>query len=310
MFRNRQNQRRQRDTYGVMLLAFQLMNSGPIPPVTLVTILAQIAIYLDFIPFLGPDRTMEMCLRPDIILRRGEYYRLLAPVFMHADDMHLYYNMISMLWKGRRMEKMMGGARFLAMLLVFVLLTPIATVAVSVGIDQLFNTEYSYQCGVGFSGVLFALKVVLNNLRPHDHEALFGWIPIPTRYASWIELVVIQMLTPNASFVGHLGGIICGLAYTSGLLTVLVEPLYQIIDSGFGGVFEEAEEPTRGRAQGNDWSSWFRGFTNRWGQSQDQGRTTGRRQDWSHYTGGMSEDEQMRRAQEESLRQRRPYGWN
>ncbi|CAJ0928531.1 unnamed protein product, partial [Mesorhabditis belari] len=306
MFRNRQ-QRRQRDTQGVMLLAFHLLNAGPIPPVTLITILAQMAIYLDFIPFLGPEKTLQLCLRPDLIIQQRQFYRLIAPVFMHADDWHLYYNMVSMLWKGKRMERMMGGVQFLAILLIFVVLTPVATVGISLGLDQIFDTAYSYQCGVGFSGVLFALKVVLNHLRPHDHEFLFGWLPIPTRYASWIELGVIQMLTPNASFVGHLGGIICGLAYTNGLLNVVYYPLVSFLDTALGGLLENGtdEEPR------SNWSNWFgnsRNQQNRWsGSGQQIGRQQG---DWSAYTGGLSEEEQMNRAREESLRQRRGYGWN
>ena len=31
--------------------------------------------------------------------------RLLAAPFLHASDMHLYYNMSSLLWKGRQLER-------------------------------------------------------------------------------------------------------------------------------------------------------------------------------------------------------------
>lgn len=38
---------------------------------------------------------------PSRIIYRREWIRLLASTVIHADDMHLYYNMISFLWKVR-----------------------------------------------------------------------------------------------------------------------------------------------------------------------------------------------------------------
>jgi len=49
--------------------------------------------------------------------------------------------------------------------------------------------------------------------------------PIWSKYAVWAELVLIQLISPNASFVGHLAGILVGLAYIHGPLKYLVELL-------------------------------------------------------------------------------------
>jgi hypothetical protein len=38
-------------------------------------------------------------------------------------------------------------------------------------------------------------------------------IHVPTKHAAWVELVVISLVTPNASFVGHLAGILAGVIY-------------------------------------------------------------------------------------------------
>ena len=40
------------------------------------------------------------------------------------------------------------------------------------------------------------------------------------QYACWAELALIQLVTPRASFIGHLGGICAGLLHV-----YLVEPL-------------------------------------------------------------------------------------
>ena len=69
---------------------------------------------------------------------------------------------------------------------------------------------FYHQCAVGFSGVLFALKVVLS-WHSSTSSTIAGFA-IPTRYAAWAELLAIQYATPQASFIGHLGGILAGLA--------------------------------------------------------------------------------------------------
>lgn len=46
-----------------------------------------------------------------------------------------------------------------------------------------------------------------------------------------------QMLTPNASFIGHLSGILVGLAYTMGPLKIVVDILEDILPFRFGELF-------------------------------------------------------------------------
>lgn len=77
----------------------------------------------------------------------------------------------------------------------------------------LFDYERAYynEYAVGFSGVLFAMKAVLYS--QSDSYAYVQGIMVPARYAAWAELVLIQMLVPGVSFLGHLGGILAGIVY-------------------------------------------------------------------------------------------------
>lgn len=52
---------------------------------------------------------------------------------------------------------------------------------------------------------------------------------VHTRYAAWLELVLISLLVPNASFLGHLCGILAGILYVE--LPILL-PILNIF-SGF-----------------------------------------------------------------------------
>lgn len=38
---------------------------------------------------------------------------------------------------------------------------------------------------------------------------------IPLQYVTWAELIYIQLLTPNASFLGHLAGILAGMLHVT-----------------------------------------------------------------------------------------------
>lgn len=65
-----------------------------------------------------------------------------------------------------------------------------------------------------YVGVIFALKVLTSSETPRGREFV-GGLWVPTRYAAWIELILIHLLVPNASFMGHLAGILAGVIYTS-----------------------------------------------------------------------------------------------
>ena len=66
---------------------------------------------------------------------------------------------------------------------------------------------------VGFSGVLFSLKVVANESPSQRTVLPFIGVTVPSRWATWVELLLIKLLVPSTSFVGHLAGILSGLAW-------------------------------------------------------------------------------------------------
>ncbi len=183
------------------------------PPATLAMMGAMIALYLQ--PELGPSLD-EVCISPALVLRDTDLFRLIGSAFVHAGDMHLYYNMSSLLWKGVQIELASGSAAFVAMCSTLLLLSHVLMVAVGFALGPLtgFYQEAFTSCSVGFSGVLFALKVVLNDGSP-THSYVMG-MSVPTKYAAWAELVIASMINPRASFLGHLCGIVAGYVWTRG----------------------------------------------------------------------------------------------
>lgn len=124
--------------------------------------------------------------------------RLLLAALFHVDEMHLCYNMASFLWKGRQLETRYGPKvnlgisalldydieilrlhldvfvcfqRFAWMLFLFAILANVLFVLVGVILGEFFHYPAAYhQCAVGFSSVLFALKVVLFHHSPNGYH--------------------------------------------------------------------------------------------------------------------------------------------
>ena len=117
--------------------------------------------------------------------------RTFGSVFTHADDMHLYWNMGSLLVKGVLLEQRLGSEA----LAVFVAFSIVASSGIQLVVAPFLARAFGYDCGcaVGFSGVLFAMKVVLNY---GDHAAgsnatssVWG-VRVASRHAHWLEILV------------------------------------------------------------------------------------------------------------------------
>jgi len=184
------------------------------PPVTAGLIAANTLVYLrpgvldDLLPSLG-----EVCLNPYLVLKNKDLKRLFLSAFYHLDESHLVYNMLSLLWKGVQLEGMMGSTEFASMVAVLLGLSHGIVVVIAKVLATFFDYPYplTSECAVGFSAVLFALKVVLNSSSPNLTN-VYG-VLVPARHAAWAELLLIQMFVPGVSFLGHLSGIFAGFLY-------------------------------------------------------------------------------------------------
>ncbi|XP_009874052.1 PREDICTED: rhomboid-related protein 4 [Apaloderma vittatum] len=289
-------QRRQgRVGAGLLLLLYQISQVGlqNIPGVTLGVLVLNIFLFLT--PLWQPH---EACLSVREGFHRRDWQRLLLAPFHHADDWHLYYNMVSMLWKGIMLEKKLKSTWFAYIIAVFSVLVGVVYMVLEfMLVKVLDDPSYEMNCAVGFSGVLFALKVLNNYYNPGRVSSVLGW-RIPSKYACWVELVAIHLISPGTSFAGHLAGILVGLLYTMG-------PLKKIMKACAGGISSFAD-PARPRHY----------YSEYYGYSGGQYRVP---RSYYDYTGGLTEEEQLERAVLNSLserdsggaayNERRPYGF-
>eukprot|EP01118_Nematostelium_gracile_P018078 TRINITY_DN7904_c0_g1_i3.p1 TRINITY_DN7904_c0_g1~~TRINITY_DN7904_c0_g1_i3.p1 ORF type:complete len:147 (+),score=12.57 TRINITY_DN7904_c0_g1_i3:49-489(+) len=69
-----------------------------------------------------------------------------------------------------------------------------------------------WECGVGFSGILFGLTVT-QTASSNESRSLFGIVTVSSKIYPWVLLILIQLLLPGVSFLGHLSGILVGFIY-------------------------------------------------------------------------------------------------
>ncbi|KAG7471041.1 hypothetical protein MATL_G00120250 [Megalops atlanticus] len=291
---------------GLLLLASQIFQMGVnnIPPVTLAALGLNVYLFLfPLTPLLQACVSVEACWG-------GDWRRLLLSPLHHADDWHLYYNMVSLLWKGTRLERRLGGAWFAYILTVFSLLTGVVYLLLQWALSELTHDfSYNMQCAVGFSGVLFGLKVVNNYYYPGGVTNVMG-MPVSNKFACWAELILIHVMSPGTSFVGHLAGILVGLLYTHGPLKSVMKICAGFLMGGSNGY-------TTGQRTYYS-SSGFSGYSGTHGNFPYAQNWRSQPDPNLHpYTGGLSEDEQYEAAIRASLRERahatqaRPaYGFN
>jgi membrane associated rhomboid family serine protease len=125
----------------------------------------------------------------------GEYYRLLTSAFLHLSPLHIFANMLALVFVGPSLERLLGWWRFSALYLLGALGGSAAVYA--------FGNQLEYTAGA--SGAIFALFgacLILVRKLGLDAQWLIGTIVIN---------FVLTFSIANISRYGHLGGFVTGL---------------------------------------------------------------------------------------------------
>ena len=146
----------------------------------------------------------------------GEWYRLITAAFLHANPIHLLFNMLMLWWFGQALEGALGQARFAGVYFV-------SALAGSAG--ALLLTPESFT--VGASGAVFGI-LGAGLVLERRQIFVFGG----SAMAVVVLNVLFTFLISNISLGGHLGGL------AGGMLAVLAlsgfgrgHPLYGRLDA-------------------------------------------------------------------------------
>lgn len=100
-----------------------------------------------------PWTNFEVCINVSAIVEKKDYKRLFLAVFEHANDMHLYYNMLSYLVKGKYLEQKYGSKNFVFLLIFMAFSSAVFDVVLCYIFSIWLDSSYlKNACGIGFSG--------------------------------------------------------------------------------------------------------------------------------------------------------------
>ncbi|KAH0462825.1 hypothetical protein IEQ34_010400 [Dendrobium chrysotoxum] len=152
----------------------------------------------------------------------GQHWRIITSAFSHVSVLHLVFNM-SALWSLGVVEQLghtgLGVEFYLQYTLVLLILSGILVLVVYHVLIQKFKLEYFRRVtAVGYSCVVFGWMTILAVRQPSTKLNLFGVLSLPISFAPFESLIFTSIIVPQASFIGHLSGIIVGYSIGWGLI--------------------------------------------------------------------------------------------
>jgi len=149
----------------------------------------------------GLDPLSALGVKVNELIIRGQLWRLVTPMFLHASLLHIGFNMYALYALGRGLERYYGHGRFLALYLL------------SGFAGNVFSFLFSPNISLGASTAIFGL-LGAEGVFLYQNRQLFG----ANARSALTNVIVIAMinfvidLTPGANIdiYGHLGGLIGG----------------------------------------------------------------------------------------------------
>jgi membrane associated rhomboid family serine protease len=138
-----------------------------------------------------------------VLVQLGEWWRVVTAAFEHVGLLHIVLNMLALLVFGTELERAIGRWRFLGLYIVSLLGGALAI--------QLFGNPL--QPVAGASTAIYGLLGGLGVLLLAGRQSLRGLVTL------LVINIMISVLVPNVSLIGHIGGFLGG-ALVTGLLVL------------------------------------------------------------------------------------------
>ncbi|GAF36013.1 GlpG protein [Lentilactobacillus farraginis DSM 18382 = JCM 14108] len=167
----------------------------------------------------NPGNLLRFGAKYNPLIRAGEYWRLIAPVFIHIGLTHILMNGITLYFIGQYVETLFGHWRFLIIFLV------------SGVVGNLASFAFSYNVSAGASTAIFGLFGAFMMLGESfsRNQAI---VSMAKTFLLFIVLnIAMDLFTPGIDIAGHLGGLVGGflIAYVSGVSFSKVNPIKRVI---------------------------------------------------------------------------------
>ena len=154
-----------------------------------------------------------IALKPANIFQGQYIWTFLTSMFMHGGFFHIFANMITLIFLGSFVERIIGKKRFFWFYMIAGLFAGLFFVLLSL----IFKGDMSAYA-VGASGAIFGVAGLMVVLTPNvPLYVMFIPIPIKAKYAIPGLLIILWLISVTAGVAigntAHLGGLLIGLAY-------------------------------------------------------------------------------------------------
>ncbi|CEO95023.1 unnamed protein product (mitochondrion) [Plasmodiophora brassicae] len=148
------------------------------------------------------------------IVIEKQVWRCITSTYSHGSVLHLAFNM-SMAWsQGQQFESQIGTVEFARVTTLFIVVSSCLSLGATwLLVHRMNQPGAADKQSVGYSAVLFAWYTAGSMQDPWTTLYFLGIVPTPRIVVPILALLFTQLLIANASFVGHLSGIVAGLLF-------------------------------------------------------------------------------------------------
>jgi len=155
----------------------------------------------------------DIAIQPANILHGQYLWTFLTSMFMHGGYFHIFANMISLIFIGGFVERLIGRKRYFW----FYMISGLVSGAFFVLLSLIFTADMN-SYAVGASGALFGIAGLMMILTPNiPLYVMFIPIPIKAKYAIPGLLFALWGISISANVgignTAHLGGLVAGIVY-------------------------------------------------------------------------------------------------
>jgi membrane associated rhomboid family serine protease len=183
----------------------------PLPTAIFNVVLIAATVYCSYRGFNSPAYLERYIFNPEHILKDKQYYRLVSSGFLHADWMHLLFNMYSLYSFGSLIELVFGAPTFLAVYF--------ASILGGSGVSLYLHRKHDYNALGASGGVCGTIFACIFLVPGSSVRILFLPIPIPAYIYAILFMGIsyfgIRHKIGNIGHDAHLGGAIIGLLTTT-----------------------------------------------------------------------------------------------
>lgn len=198
-------------------------------PITLALIAVNVIVSL--IAMNNQDVLTKTIMWPYGVKRHKQFYRFITSGFIHADYMHLFFNMFTLLFFGKAVEQYFsayglgGNISYLALYFLGLIASDMPTYIKE-------KDNYNYHC-LGASGAVSAVVFAAIVFNPWSSLYIYGALKISAFVYAVLYIFYCVAMSKrggdNINHDAHLWGALFGLGFTIALIAAMQPALFQFI---------------------------------------------------------------------------------